>query len=420
MDQLSEQQTFQPTTSLPDVSAFGETTPVETVEPMERMESVETMEASLCETTPQDAAKLQRFRLLLAQQGYVRPGTAEFHRVRRLLNGLGRKNWVRRLAERALRQEPIEPKEVEALIHCVIDPSAGRWRRRQVAAWTLAHIPLDDEQKVLASHALCLVLDQNLPYDTSRMFRLCVRWVSTVLALAGGLALLTTLGDNIDASAWLYNVLVAAFAMAILSTLFFMPAASLVADDRRVNRVRAEAAWSLGLLRQAESVDALAAVVGPLSGLRRPALTSLLAILPLLTPEHYGQLKTPTVPNLCQHVLTQADDDLVLAALTALERAGDGRAVAPVKLLCHESVREPIRGRALNVLPILQERQDRERASGMLLRGAEAPVATPDQLVRPVDAESFTPSEQLLRADLTPSPSPKDLRLKAQGGEGSH
>jgi hypothetical protein len=119
-------------------------------------------------------------------------------------------------------------------------------------------------------------------------------------------------------------------------------------------------------------------------------------------------------------VLTQADDDLVLAALTALERAGDGRAVAPVKLLCHESVREPIRGRALNVLPILQERQDRERASGMLLRGAEAPVATPDQLVRPVDAESFTPSEQLLRADLTPSPSPKDLRLKAQGGEGSH
>jgi HEAT repeat protein len=204
---------------------------------------------------------------------------------------------------------------------------------------------------------------------------------------------------------------VLAMVMAVCAFLFelpfALPAVSYAIDEDRINRGRALAASTLGRLRVPESVGSLAyACTDSRLTVQWEARMALEQVLPLLTPEHYGQLPANTTLHLCS-LLDDGDNkrtgwkqrpQLALMVLEALGNAGDGRAVPMVTQLIQRGVPDHIRTTALQVLPILEERRRQEEAAQILLRASNAEGMGADVLLRPTAAQSTTPPEQLLRS----------------------
>ena len=98
--------------------------------------------------------------------------------------------------------------------------------------------------------------------------------------------------------------------------------------------------------------------------------------------------------------LRSKNADLVVAALTAIERMGDTRALPAVERLngaasgvgATERVREAVR----SCLAVLQAKAEQERARQVLLRPAEDNAAN-DVLLRPVQGTIESDPEVLLR-----------------------
>jgi hypothetical protein len=175
---------------------------------------------------------------------------------------------------------------------------------------------------------------------------------------------------------------------------------SLSLDRKQNNRVRAAAAVALGRLQSVESVGALTtALYDHSAAVRRAAVPALKSALPLLTPEHYGQLGVQAIPNLCR-ALGHGDELLVLHVLDALEKVGDGRAVQPVEETATRGRTDRIRQMAIRILPLLQERQRQESASKMLLRAAVPTESAPHTLLRPVSAEPLSPLQTSMETPL--------------------
>jgi hypothetical protein len=119
------------------------------------------------------------------------------------------------------------------------------------------------------------------------------------------------------------------------------------------------------------------------------------AIVARLTPEDYGSCG-PAVPHLCK-LLRDRRFDVQGAALTALELVGDGRAVTHVEGLS-QWLKEPDARQRLGTervqameaaieraLPILKDRQTRERDVSRLLRPAYKPGEDAETLLRPAE-----------------------------------
>lgn len=116
------------------------------------------------------------------------------------------------------------------------------------------------------------------------------------------------------------------------------------------------------------------------SGAAHPeARQALKAILPTVTHAWYGYLAAGSA---LVDLAWSADQDLALAALTALEQAGSGNNVKAVERLADRAGATRVRERAAEILPTLLARREQERAASTLLR-ASAPNRT-DDLVRPV------------------------------------
>jgi hypothetical protein len=194
--------------------------------------------------------------------------------------------------------------------------------------------------------------------------------------------------------------------------------------------VRVAAADALSRLCVPETCGVLAgALYDPRPAIRRAAAVGFRATLPRLTPEHYGALDTLAVPNLCR-VLQHPDTSLALAALTALEKVGDGRALPFVARAAQRGRSPEARALAARVLPLLQERLRQEQDRRILLRGASAPPTDaawllraadrsepPEQLLRPLSP--MTPAERasvLLRSYPPPDARPKTLPARKGNG----
>jgi hypothetical protein len=99
-------------------------------------------------------------------------------------------------------------------------------------------------------------------------------------------------------------------------------------------------------------------------------------------------------------LLRLKDEQLVTSILEALGRAGGGRAVRPVERLTKRGRTERVRGKAAEILPVLQQRQRAEQAPQVLLRAAEPVPESPDELLRAASAEADVDPSTLLRAEI--------------------
>ncbi|HLK55695.1 MAG TPA: HEAT repeat domain-containing protein [Chthonomonadaceae bacterium] len=184
-------------------------------------------------------------------------------------------------------------------------------------------------------------------------------------------------------------------------------------DNSHVNRVRRAAAIALGRLRFPESVGALArGAVDRNASVRQASAQALSIVAPLLTSEHYGKLEAEAVPNLCNALVyyekgsREMDKDIFpnfakrreeLELLEALEKVGDGRAIPTVQWIVQGGTDQDLRATARRILPLLLERERKEKEHQILLRGSEAPAASPEQMLRPATINMTEPPEVLLR-----------------------
>lgn len=284
----------------------------------------------------------------------------EWDQVRGWTRWLWPNNPVRQMASRILAGDATPEDSLEPLLASLSQPAALKWRERALAAWSLGRLN---------------------PAHPHR-----------------GAALSTLMGVLGRKPAGLIGC---SCALGCIPYIWFPYAVLAALKEGRLNRVRTEAAASLGLLRSPLSVGLLADVVcskpaSPGAGrVRRVAWAALGQALQSLTPNHYGRLESFVVPRLCR-ALNEASEPLGLAILDGLAKIGDGRALNPVRDFARRGHTKVLRERSLAVIPILEARMRRERESWTLLRAADAPDAPSEVLLRPA-GQLESKAELLLR-----------------------
>jgi hypothetical protein len=275
------------------------------------------------------------------------------------------------------------------------------WPEPLVAAWALGQAKLSPEQEAAAATALCEAVEAcpvRSMESAARRAGVCFGLIAALtLALFGWLFFSNSLQQR-DA---LFLFLLCLMA-ALLTYAPFILAWTCYEERQRSFLLRETAIAGLERLRAAESVGTLAwAALDPNQRIRKAAHRALHQTLPGLTAAHYGHLPSETIPRLCRlldRLSLRAGgftETLTLQLLTALEMAGDGRAVRSVQRLAEKGAGAR-QQEARRILPLLRERLERENDQGMLLRIA-APPAGPDSLLRPTSGTETTPPEELLR-----------------------
>ena len=152
----------------------------------------------------------------------------------------------------------------------------------------------------------------------------------------------------------------------------------------------------LGDFGQPESLAVIAAVYRHQS-LRKSALGALEKVTANLRPEHYGTLPANVVPDLCNSI-SSAGTKTQLTIMRALTAIGDGRAIRAVEWLVYNPPSPEVGAAAVELLPVLKQRELEGRAASQLLR-ASAPAEDGEQvLLRAVSENDAGSSEVLLRA----------------------
>jgi len=308
---------------------------------------------------------------------------------------LGPFDPLRQAAEGIHLGRPADGSLAGVLLTALNDPAPRARARRAAACWIAGRTRFVVETDRLAViRALCDVLEERTAED--RMGRAI--WRSWCVALVCGLPTATLAcvarimggGARLGALDLLWQaavifltsvllVLPVAFLLITLSLPVVVPF-SLMADKLRARAERAEAAESLGLLRAREGVPALLRAAFDLTpGVRAAAEAALLRALPALGPDQYGAVAPDVTPNLVG--LLGRAEPLALAALEALEKVGDGRALAAAEAACRGGRSPTVRAAAAALVPLLRERARRERAPWSLLRAAHP--ESPASLVRP-------------------------------------
>ena len=315
---------------------------------------------------------------------------------------------------------PLSPYKFAAVIGGLCSPAPPLWRERMLCAWLLGHSPLTPPQQAEAARELGRVA-RNRHVSQSEQLRGHLQ-ASTLRTLP--VAALGAVAITIQMmSATITNKLVAddtlfIFTSAIAFVALLIPVFTVLfglgglLNIHRANRVRMAAVLALGRLRSPEAVGALARATLDVSpGIRSVAEESLRQCLPQITPDHYARLDADTVPALCRLLNVKKErlfanhahtEQLVLDALAALGKIGDGSAVRPVESVAEDGWTQPVRAAARQILPVLQERQRQENNPRLLLRGSAPPPTPGDQLLRPTSTTLIALPEQLLRPSVAP------------------
>ena len=106
--------------------------------------------------------------------------------------------------------------------------------------------------------------------------------------------------------------------------------------------------------------------------------------------------------NALRPLLKRKNKPLVLALLLAYEQVGDGRDLPAVQAILEgkgKVAKDPeVRAAAEACLPFLEINARRRQAQQTLLRAAEQPTVSPEELLRPAQSGSPSDPEQLLRS----------------------
>lgn len=313
--------------------------------------------------------------------------------ARRLFKQRNRQGPLDELALEYAKSGPQPVEDIQFILQDLTNLSMRGGTKRDLAAWKLAYVQLDEVQRQTCLTTLLPLIERNL--KRGRKHRKLGRWFframavslllfAAILVLPGSWYYYTDLWDALS------GILILTGGLSLLLAPFTGPV-SLGIDAWRMARLR-PAVTALGYLRSPESVSILARAVAN-SSLRSAASPALLQALSTVTPDHYGQLSSQTVPDLCK-ALDYSDMLLTEAILQALSRIGDSRAIKPVQRLGNNGVKL-----ARDILPVLLARQAQENQSAMLLRAASAGQTPAEHLLRP--AHDTSPQErpdELLRA----------------------
>jgi hypothetical protein len=299
---------------------------------------------------------------------------------------------------------------VESLFKSLRDTREICWRRRISAASTLQEFPLTAEQRIEFRDILRTTLLK--PEGTGKQV-LIAGW--RVLALIATISLTLTntyrdytffpAGDQFIIS----FIVLSFFSLPTIFPLLLVLRANL---DRRV---RIAFLYTLECMGDPLSTDALAvAACDPCSHVSNVADSALVTVLPTLKPEHYGQLASTTVPNLCRILEDRPRSHypsapLMNALLAALEKIGDVRAIPTLQRLIKFGPKNR-QEEAQRLLGILKERHEQEIQSSILLRAARPPTTAPEELLRPAATTIATAPEQLLRPSSVTAP---EIRIMA-------
>ncbi len=316
--------------------------------------------------------------------------------MRRLLKQRDRNGPLDELVLEYARTGPQPVEDIQLILKDLTNLSIWRGTKRDLAAWKLVYIHLSEVQRQTCLTTLLPLLERRLRHESAprklgRWFK-CAMGLS-VLFLIGLVVLLHPMyfapPRDEDEFSFL-DLAGSAFLIGLLSFPFTGPL-SLCLDAWRMARLR-PAVTALGYLRSPESVSVLAKAVTN-STLRSAARPALLQALATVTPDHYGQLPSQTVPDLCK-ALDYSDMLLTEAILQALGKIGDSRAIKRVQGLANNGVKS-----ARDILPMLLARQAQENQSAMLLRAASAGAVTSEHLLRPAhDTSRQEKPDELLRA----------------------
>jgi hypothetical protein len=335
----------------------------------------------------------------------------ELKEVHDLLKRL-RRSSMRKTIQAVLRGEALSPEAMSSLFHVLQDQDDRKWQERILAAWALRHLQLHPGLKEKAADILQAIIATPHEFDAQRTNHI-VTWVFKVLGVITAvefIGLLLSTPRLPDDFLFLPFGLVILFLITIVSG--FLPVLLLTipiyqaVNATRHNLVRAVAATSLGKLGLRQSVPTVVAAAcgreqrtvgaGPV---RKAALATLPSLLATLTTEDYGQFGSQVVPDLCR-LLRQSSDDIVLSALEALGKIGDGQAVDPVERLARDTKEKGlllVQEAAERILPVLRQRQQEENNPRVLLRAAYAPAAPADTLLRPAQGVPEAEPQVLLR-----------------------
>ena len=266
------------------------------------------------------------------------------------------------------------------------DSSGERWREQEVAARLVPLLQLDLKQRMEACAGLIELLERHHWTGESRTGPRLF-WGFVALAFTGRILVeLFRPGQMVAA-----NEVILAGCGIISAPLLHSAVRS---DDAGLWQVRRASAASLGWLKVPGAVDGLAEAatgIGPTfrayqrETLRLIGISALYRVLPKLKEDHFGLLKSHTVPALTRLLERSFDEELRLIILEALGKIGDGRALAAVAYVSDNGTPTE-RACAARILPILRERRRKERDPRLLLRAAAESEDTRDLLLRPAES----------------------------------
>jgi HEAT repeat protein len=167
-------------------------------------------------------------------------------------------------------------------------------------------------------------------------------------------------------------------------------------SSARSTTLREHVAEALGNIGDLRAVGMLAqfanARSASLSGAGTLALIRLLPLFDSVSREQMFLLASDTVPALAS-LLSHSNLTLVRHALCALRNVGDGRALPAVERLANtrslnDAERNYLADEARLLIPLLYERAVQDENRYTLLRGTTAPVASPQELLRPAQGHT--------------------------------
>jgi hypothetical protein len=227
-----------------------------------------------------------------------------------------------------------------------------------------------------------------------------------------GTNILTTIGIG------LWNVVVVGVWLAIeaLCAAFLTPLGSTwgaEATERPGNHwnrdttLRERAAEALGRIGDVRAIPPLVEMLqskyAAVSGAATLALCRLLPLAASLRMEQSGSVSAELIPAIAT-LVDCPSTVLVRHALAALNAIGDGRALPSVERLTHyrtssDTDRRQLAYEAQILLPVLRQRAAQDEYRRTLLRGAVAPNASPQELLRPAHGHTTggTRPHELLR-----------------------
>jgi hypothetical protein len=290
------------------------------------------------------------------------------------------------LISRARDGEELTADEVAAVAGFLYTPSNRHWRQKLDVLRLIRGMRLSEEARRFCVGPVRELADPvNLARDApGRLMRAGLR---TVFIMTLGLAAVETSARA--EPVWMIPLLVVALPVFLVS---------LAMESMHLREIRAEAARTLGALRDPDSLAVLISCARDLSAEVRRAgteglpqnLHDLPPVRPNLAPADYAKLIA---------LLGSSEEIVVLSVLDALEKFDEGEAIQGVQRLVKRGATREIRAEAERILPILKDRQRRAQDPALLVRPAGPPEDAPEELLRPAWGVADEDPSTLLRAE---------------------